>query len=298
METLQVMLFSYRNNLLGNSDDLSKLKNRVWNTFEQLIFVYNRNCVTSFDLNFYDTAEILFYHVADKLGLDSTNKNGYSLYTELHDFLNSSQKINYVFDFIEAQLEVLRCKKLFSTHYLSNDIERVNLNPVYSEAAVRYKQVLVDLNLPYQLYKNHIVALIDANEIETIEKASNTKYDSINRHIDKAWMLFSDRKNPDYENSIKESISAVEAMCCIITGMTGAQATLGKALKKLKESGVHIHSAMENAFSSLYGYTSGENGIRHGGIDFTNAPEEDAKYMLISCSAFVNYLISKWEKAV
>ena len=47
--------------------------------------------------------------------------------TELHGFLNSSQEINYVFDFIEAQLEVLRCKKMFSNHYLSNDIEKVNL---------------------------------------------------------------------------------------------------------------------------------------------------------------------------
>ena len=108
--------------------------------------------------------------------------------------------------------------------------------------------------------------------------------------------MYAKRPIPDYENSIKESISAVEAMCCIITGMTGKQATLGNAIKKLKDCGVHIHSAMESAFSSLYGYTSDENGIRHGGIDFANTPAEDAKYMLISCSAFVNYLIEKWSK--
>ena len=47
---------------------------------------------------------------------------------------------------------------------------------------------------------------------------------------------------------------------------------------------------------ALYGYASDENGIRHGGIDFKNAPAEDAKYMLISCSAFVNYLMEKWSK--
>ena len=39
-----------------------------------------------------------------------------------------------------------------------------------------------------------------------------------------------------------------------------------------------------------------EKGIRHAGIDFVNAPAEDAKYMLVSCSAFVNYLIEKWSK--
>ena len=68
-------------------------------------------------------------------------------------------------------------------------------------------------------------------------------------------------------------------------------------LKKLKENGVHIHQAMEKAFLSLYGYTSDEDGIRHGGIDFRNAPSEDAKYMLIACSAFVNYLIEKHIKS-
>lgn len=108
--------------------------------------------------------------------------------------------------------------------------------------------------------------------------------------------MFAERKKPDYENSIKESISAVEAMCCIITGLDGKNATLGTTLKKLREKGVHIHSAMEKAFSSLYGYTSDEDGIRHGGIDFTNAPSEDARYMLISCSAFINYLLEKWRK--
>lgn len=86
-------------------------------------------------------------------------------------------------------------------------------------------------------------------------------------------------------------------MCCIITNETGSQATLGKTIRKLKEKGIHIHSAMESAFSSLYGYTSDEAGIRHGGIDFTNAPAEYAKYMLISCSAFINYLVEKWAKA-
>lgn len=30
-------------------------------------------------------------------------------------------------------------------------------------------------------------------------------------------------------------------------------------------------------------------------FDFVGASREDAKYMLISCSAFVNYLIEKWE---
>ena len=75
-----------------------------------------------------------------------------------------------------------------------------------------------------------------------------------------------------------------------------SQATLGNTLKKLEANGVMIHRAMKAGFEKMYGYTSDADGIRHGGIDFTNAPAEDAKYMLISCSAFVNYLVEKFSR--
>lgn len=164
------------------------------------------------------------------------------------------------------------------------------------EMRAAFNKALVDEVSGYRIVGNLVVPITGEAELDTIKQAMDTPYSSVNRHIEKALELFADRKNPDYENTVKESISAVEAMCCIITGMTGAQATLGKAIKKLKEQGVQIHSAMENAFSSLYGYTSDQDGIRHGGIDFKNVPVEDAKYMLVSCSAFVNYLMEKWSK--
>lgn len=160
----------------------------------------------------------------------------------------------------------------------------------------QYNELLEQEKAGYRIVAGEVAPITNKSEIESIEQATNTPYAAVNQHIKKALAFYADIKTPDYENSVKESISAVESMCCIITGMSGANATLGKALKKLKENGVHIHSAMESAFSSLYGYTSDENGIRHGGIDFTNVPSEDAKYMLISCSAFVNYLIEKYSK--
>lgn len=145
----------------------------------------------------------------------------------------------------------------------------------------------------YRIINGMLTAITDEQEIKSIEESINTEFDSVNTHLTKALQLYSDREAPDYENSIKESISAVEAMCCVINGTND---TLGKALKKLKDNGIELHSSMEEAFRKLYGYTSDAGGIRHGCIDFTNANEEDAKYMLISCSAFVNYLKVKYSK--
>lgn len=210
---------------------------------------------------------------------------------------------NNVYDVIEYGYEFLKddCKdctddcnavydKDSNQHYICE--YRDNMN----RYAAHFNAILEQEKSGYRLIDGLISPIVGEVEMACIEAASNTKFHSVNIHLQKALQFYSDRENPDYENSIKESISAVEAMCCIITGMTGASATLGAALKKLEDNGVVIHGAMRAAFSQLYGYASDADGIRHGGIDFKNAPAEDAKYMLISCSAFVNYLIEKYGK--
>jgi hypothetical protein len=45
--------------------------------------------------------------------------------------------------------------------------------------------------------------------------------------------------------------------------------------------------------SALYGYTSDSSGIRHALQDEPNLDFVDAKFMLVACSAFVNYLTDK-----
>jgi hypothetical protein len=55
-----------------------------------------------------------------------------------------------------------------------------------------------------------------------------------------------------------------------------------------------LHGALKTAFSALYGYTSDSGGIRH----FLNRDDvvpdfDSAKFMLVVCSAFINYLLPK-----
>jgi hypothetical protein len=102
--------------------------------------------------------------------------------------------------------------------------------------------------------------------------------------------LLSNRKNPDYRNSIKESISAVESMAKTITQKP--KADLEEALRILERSG-KIHGALKAGFSKLYGYTSDEGGIRHAMMEEPDLSSSDAQFFLVSCSAFTNYLKSK-----
>lgn len=111
----------------------------------------------------------------------------------------------------------------------------------------------------YRFVDGQVVAITDGQEIGTIEEACRNPYEGCRSHLKKAVVILADRDNKDYKNCIKESICAVESICQVIT--ENDKATLGQALKSLKDSGLKIHPALESAFSKLYGYTSDEGGI-------------------------------------
>ena len=148
----------------------------------------------------------------------------------------------------------------------------------------------------YRIINQSIVEITSEEEIVEIEEALNnsSKWQPVNIHLKASVDYFSNRENPDYRNSIKEAISSIESLCIIITGDNDT--TLHKALVEI-EKDYNIHGALKSAFSSLYGYTSDAGGIRHALLtDNVEVTMEDAKFMLVSCSAFINYLKVKIEK--
>lgn len=115
--------------------------------------------------------------------------------------------------------------------------------------------------------------------------------DAVSKHISTALSLLSQKPEPDYRNSIKESISAVECICRKITKKN----TLGDALKELDRSGIILPQMLKASFEKLYVYTNDKaTGIRHALMDERDSPNfEEAKFMLVACSAFVNYIRAK-----
>jgi hypothetical protein len=147
----------------------------------------------------------------------------------------------------------------------------------------------------YRLLDDQITPITSSTELDAVEDSlTNTSgYIGANTHLRRALELLSDRVNPDYRNSIKESISAVEAVAQAIT--EDPSATLGEALKAISTQ-APMHPALNRSLSSLYGYTSDSGGIRHALLDEPNLDFVDAKFMLVACSAFVNYLTGKSAK--
>ena len=145
----------------------------------------------------------------------------------------------------------------------------------------------------YRLVNGIVTEISSKEEMQEIEEAIQTPLSSVNQHIQKGLLHLSNRENPDYPNSIKESISAVESLCKKIVGNDNA--TMGNALDEIERQGrIELHEDMKDAFKKLYHYTSDSGGIRHGLTEGDTPPDfDDAKFMLVSCSAIVNYLISK-----
>lgn len=180
-------------------------------------------------------------------------------------------KWHEVYDFIEFVVRMYERSKPGLANYLNQILER--------ELA------------GYKFIDGMIVDITDAQESELlVEALADTKFGPVTAHLERALQLLADRKQPDYRNSIKESISAVEAMARIVA--EAPKATLGEALKALEKKG-HLHPALKDGFSKLYGYTNDDDGIRHAMLDEPNIDQSDAKYFLLSCTSFINYLKAK-----
>ena len=162
----------------------------------------------------------------------------------------------------------------------------------YKPKLAAFLNVVLERELSgYRIVAGHVADVISQEEIKTVEEAArDTRFAGVSAHIDRALKLYSDRKNPDYRNSIKESISAVESIARVISGSD--KATLGDALRTIEKSS-QLHKALKDGFLKLYGYTSDEQGIRHAMLDEPNLTSADARYFLVSCSSFVNYLKSQ-----
>lgn len=178
-----------------------------------------------------------------------------------------------------------------SLKYLNKSSDkRQSLKKVLNNMREMLNHAFSRLNYSYRVVDNQIVEITDKEEINAIELAL-TVSSPVRTHLSAALDQLSHRPNPDYRNSIKESISAAEAICREVTGKN----TLGDALGELEKKGIVIPKKLKSSFEKLYFYTNDkETGIRHALMDDTQKPGfDEAKYMLVVCTAFVNYIQSK-----
>ncbi|MCY4284570.1 MAG: hypothetical protein OXC65_04405 [Thiotrichales bacterium] len=142
----------------------------------------------------------------------------------------------------------------------------------------------------FRFVEHLVTPITNEDERAAVEEAAGTT-DVAGGHIIQAITLYRDRATPDYRNSIKESVSAVEATYRQLTGE--GHKDIKSAIIAMEGRGIRLALSLKRGFSAIYGWTSGPDGIRHALMDDARPPgEAEARLMLVMCSAYVNYLLS------
>ena len=233
-----------------------------------------------FKEQFYEDINWLTTKIISDLFVEQINSDFYYNYSDIVDTLKDIMMEN-TYDDVLTTIEYVSNLIYDKMHFIFSPMKY--FNEIFQKEFIGYRFV-----------DNMIVPITDDLEIDTINTVINQEHNAVSLHIHKALCHLSDRETPDYENSIKESIIAIETLC---NQITGEKSTLGTLLKKLENNGIIIHGSLKEAFKKLYGYTSDANGIRHAGnIDGPFATFEEAKFMLVACCAFINYVNSNLKK--
>lgn len=254
-----------------------EIKNAICSCFDQLLDIYS---TARYD---YATSELtgLEKHIWTKFfnqRLSNYNYNSFSIPSCIEEPYVQWYE---VLDLIEFSIKYMHHRDEVYGHSASTRLIAA-LNSEFER-----------LNFAYRIVNCEIVEITSEQEIKTIERAIESSPRNVQTHLNSALEKYAQRPNGDYRNSIKESISAVEAFCREKT----EENTLGKALSALEKENIIIPQSLKSAFSKLYEYTNhADTGIRHALMDDegTYTPTADeALFMLVSCSAFINYLSKK-----
>lgn len=262
------------------------LKNGLWNIYD--IYLLS-NIKDEFDYqwninpaNFFSNS---MWHHYFKKPIDEIPGGFHRVQAEIRRYFFNAPW-HELYDFIEFSID------LIAENYFQHRIDRDKLFE-------QFNYIFEREFAGYRFIEKKLSPITNPTEIKEIEEAltitdSFTSLKGSNTHLRSALSKLSDRQNPDYRNSIKESISAIESLAKIISN--NAKDSLGASLDKIKGK-LKIHPALEKGFKQIYGYTSDTDGIRHALTEETTCDFEDAKFMIVSCSAFINYLIAKANKA-
>lgn len=182
---------------------------------------------------------------------------------------------NELFDLVQMIMRQSLCPRKFV----------LGVDNIFKQYQLAY---IVDTRRPPTIYP--AVTEQEGNTIlEAIGELRQAGLDGTETHIRKAGELIN---QGDWPGSVRESIHAVESIARQLDSR--ASSTLGPALRSLERSG-QLHPALKSAFSSLYGYTSDEEGIRHPLITSAESPvgQDEAVFMLGACASFASYLCRK-----
>jgi hypothetical protein len=253
----------------------SILKLQVWDTAQQSTGMYGGYYISaSSNKELHSLCEKLWFHFF-RSPLDNLDSDWLKVLSQLREYFFSC-KWYEVYDFLE---------------FVADNFQRYQFKDRFTGSCNALLEREVSA---YRFVNGQIVRITEKEQLDEVERALENARGPVRMHLSRALELLADRQTPDYRNSIKESISAIESLVAATVGIE--KGTLGQLIKTLEDS-IGLHPALRAAFSNLYGYTSDAGGIRHALLEADTVTFADAKFFLVVCSAFVSFVESKMSNA-
>lgn len=153
--------------------------------------------------------------------------------------------------------------------------------------------ILEEEKSAYRFIGDWLTDIISGGEIKEIEGALENNSEPVRQLIGKALEEYADKEKPDYPNSIKDAVSAVESLMKIIAD--DGSPTLGKALPAAVKK-LDLDPTLAASIEKIYGFRNTKEGVGHGSKEPINVSPEEARLCLIVCSAWINFLSVRAQK--
>ena len=166
-----------------------------------------------------------------------------------------------------------------------------SVSPVRQQWFEMLNRILESKGCAYRFIAERLVPLTNSTEAIEVVRGAESAIPDVGVHIREAAKLLPPNAGANPRNSIRESIAAVEAALRHLNG--NPTATLSEGLAVFEDKHGPLHPSLRQGLAVLYAYTADESGVRHALIEESDGVTgDDARFMLVTCSAFTNYLLT------
>lgn len=199
------------------------------------------------------------------------------------------------FDFCEIiYLKLAYVPDEYFFHYQNQTPFTLSDAQTYLEKEIQ--QLFIDEFFAYEFIKGSVIRKGRKHTVETADRAqyvmSDKRLQSARMHYSKALNFFRDRRQPDYANTVKEAVCAVESAGKDLFPQAKAS-TLGELINwlKNKKNNIAIPSALTNTFTSVYALRNSAEGVAHGSANGGEITAAIAEYILSLSASTIIYLV-------
>jgi hypothetical protein len=199
-----------------------------------------------------------------------------------------------VYDFCERLHSHLAHEIGYEDNYGDYSVQ-ISRGDVQAYIAAELQRLFLEEGLAYEFTdgvvrrrgRKHTVDLTAKSQVVL----GDPKLHGARRHFDKALQFFCHPTRPDYENTVKEAVCAVEAAGKVLFPMAKAS-TLSDVIKWLgSTTEVSVPKAVCQTLTGVYAFRNGADGVSHGGASGGKATLEVTEYILGVCASQIIYFV-------